>query len=143
MGVGWAEDELRAFLAGLSRLYRRRDVLRDRIEQLSQSADTVRSSSLSQVSVQQSAIGDPTHQMVARWVDELPVKRSQLAAIEIQIAQFESALRSLPPIQQRIVTLRYVENKEPYAVCAELSLGATTERDHHRAALRGLADMME
>lgn len=141
--VGWTEDEIRTFLRSLKRLYRRRDVLRERIGQLTAAADTVKSVGTLEAVVQRSGTSDPTHLMVARWVDELPGKQAELAHIEVQLGQFENALATLSQREQQIVKLRYIHDKEPYAVCVELGLSASREGDLHRSALRALAEMMD
>lgn len=114
------------------RNYERRYISFDQVPHLHQDQD---STSMRQGNSSAAVNSQESCRSLARvhWDDQTPERLCLSQEIQIQI---ERALRKLPPVQQRVFTLHYVEQMETREICEMLNLSANNQRVIlHRARL--------
>lgn len=141
--IAWTEQDVRRFLWRVPYLRRRAEMLADRIAAI-EAMGLPRSARLGETASAAGGTSDPTYAVVARWVDELPSYRAELAEIRLQLGQLDGALASLTETHRADIHLRYFERVRPLSrVWRSLHLSRSAEARVHAEALRMIATMMK
>ena len=120
----WLLDELPI-------LKERREMLEHRVATAEQ---VMRSPQWSQIQIARTTTSDPTFNLAARWVEELPILRFEIAAIDAILDEYRRAKVALTDRQRKIIESLYEYYLGPTEVCVGLSISRSTyDRDHHDA----------
>lgn len=124
----WLLDEMPLLRTEVRRLRRRIA----RAQEIEHQKITAR---LSPVLGSSSDVSDPTFQVIATWIDEIPEMQAELAVAEDKLQSYEDAKTVLPERQLRLVVLHYEHYKPPSETAIALSVSVDTYRDDKASAL--------